>query len=169
MSEKNGTQKVWGYSNHIDEYPADGLTISLPEAYGEDYEEYDYLYAEPTNISNNPLNLVMKHTLSKVNVNILSMSEEFDGDQVFGISIKNITNNSKFNIETSTWTHPGENSHTIYLYYSGESYLGYIIPNGATNLDFEVEFESGRTTTITVDLGEEIQSGIYYQIGLNIE
>lgn len=61
LYESNGEkQKIAAYYPHNENLGADNTySIELPEVYGADYENYDYLYADYAPLSSNPATITM--------------------------------------------------------------------------------------------------------------
>ena len=150
-------------------------SITLPEAYGEDYENYDYLYGEYAQLSSNPATIALNHLMAKVTVNVQATGSELGGDGVKSISLMNVP-------LTADWTLPGAtlseygNAGSIALYNNNGSYCGYALPNEAEALTLRITTESGRTFTATASLDdattadktEVLTSGKHYKIGVKV-
>ena len=150
-------------------------SITLPEAYGEDYENYDYLYGEYAQLSDNPATIALNHLMAKVTVNVQATGSELGGDGVKSISLMNVP-------LTADWTLPGAtlseygNAGSIALYNNNGSYCGYALPNEAEALTLRITTESGRNFTATASLDEAstadktevLTSGKHYKIGVKV-
>lgn len=70
LFENNGEkQQIAAYYPYAE--PTEGkVQITLPEAYGDDYDNYDYLYGEYAPLTSNPAAIKMKHLMAKVTVNV---------------------------------------------------------------------------------------------------
>ena len=143
-------------------------SITLPEAYGEDYENYDYLYGEYAQLSDNPATIALNHLMAKVTVNIQATGTEIGGDNVKSISLMNVPRTADWTLPGSTLTNYGTNAN-IALYVDGSSYIGYALPNeDATSLALRIEMNSERIFTATASLGAALASGKHYIIGMKV-
>ena len=150
-------------------------SITLPEAYGEDYENYDYLYGEYAQLSDNPATIALNHLMAKVTVNVQATGTELGSDNAKSISLMNVP-------RTATWTLPGAtlseygNAGSIDLYNNNGSYCGYALPNEAEALTLRITTENGRTFTATASLDdattadktEVLTNGKHYKIGVKV-
>lgn len=175
LYENNGEkQQIAAYYPYA-ELDAGKVQITLPEAYGEDYENYDYLYGEYAQLSDNPATIALNHLMAKVTVNVQATGTELGGDNAKSISLMNVP-------RTADWTLPGAtlseygNAGSIDLYYNNGSYCGYALPNEAEALTLRITTESGRTFTATASLDdastadktEVLTSGKHYKIGVKV-
>ena len=143
-------------------------SITLPEAYSEDYEEFDYLYGQYDPLSSNPVTIALNHLMAKVTVNIQATGTEIGGDYVKSISLMNVPRTADWTLPGSTLTNYGTNAN-IALYVDGSSYIGYALPNeDATSLALCIEMNSGRIFTATASLGAALASGKHYIIGMKV-
>ena len=143
-------------------------SITLPEAYGEDYENYDYLYGEYAQLSDNPATIALNHLMAKVTVNVQATGSELGGDGVKSISLMNVPRTADWTLPGSTLTNYGTNAN-IALYVDGSSYIGYALPNeDATSLALRIEMNSERIFTATASLGAALASGKHYIIGMKV-
>ena len=143
-------------------------SITLPEAYGEDYENYDYLYGEYAQLSDNPATIALNHLMAKVTVNVQKTGTEIGGDNVKSISLMNVPRTADWTLPGSTLTNYGTNAN-IALYVDGSSYIGYALPNeDATSLALRIEMNSERIFTATASLGAALASGKHYIIGMKV-
>ena len=143
-------------------------SITLPEAYGEDYENYDYLYGGYAQLSDNPATIALNHLMAKVTVNIQATGTEIGGDNVKSISLMNVPRTADWTLPGSTLTNYGTNAN-IALYVDGSSYIGYALPNeDATSLALRIEMNSERIFTATASLGAALASGKHYIIGMKV-
>ncbi len=142
--------------------------ITLPEAYSEDYEEFDYLYGQYDPLSSNPVTIALNHLMAKVTVNIQATGTEIGGDNVKSISLMNAPRTADWTLPGSTLTNYGTNAN-IALYVDGSSYIGYALPNeDATSLALCIEMNSERIFTATASLGAALASGKHYIIGMKV-
>lgn len=143
-------------------------SITLPEAYSEDYEEFDYLYGQYDPLSSNPVTIALNHLMAKVTVNIQATGTEIGGDNVKSISLMNAPRTADWTLPGSTLTNYGTNAN-IALYVDGSSYIGYALPNeDATSLALCIEMNSERIFTATALLGAALASGKHYIIGMKV-
>ncbi len=143
-------------------------SISLPEAYSEDYEEFDYLYGQYDPLSSNPVTIGLNHLMAKVTVNIQATGTEIGGDNVKSISLMNAPRTADWTLPGFTLTNYGTNAN-IALYVDGSSYIGYALPNeDATSLALCIEMNSERIFTATASLGAALASGKHYIIGMKV-
>ena len=143
-------------------------SITLPEAYSEDYEEFDYLYGQYDPLSSNPVTIALNHLMAKVTVNIQATGTEIGGDNVKSISLMNAPRTADWTLPGSTLTNYGTNAN-IALYVDGSSYIGYALPNeDATSLALCIEMNSERIFTATASLGAALASGKHYIIGMKV-
>ena len=114
-SEKQQIAAYYPYNENLG--TGNVYSITLPEAYSEDYENYDYLYGEYAPLSSNPATIALNHLTAKVTVNIQATGSELGGDNAKSISLINVP-------LTATWTLPGAtlseygNAGSIDLYYN---------------------------------------------------
>ena len=143
-------------------------SISLPEAYSEDYEDFDYLYGQYDPLSSNPAIIRLNHLMAKVTVNVQATGTEIGGDNVKSISLMNASRTADWTLPGSTLTNYGTNAN-IALYVDGSSYIGYALPNeDATSLALCIEMNSERIFTATASLGAALASGKHYIIGMKV-
>ena len=143
-------------------------SITLPEAYDENYENFDYLYSEYAPLSSNPATIALNHLMAKVTVNIQATGTEIGADNVKSISLMNVPRTADWTLPGSTLTNYGTNAN-IALYVDGSSYIGYALPNeDATSLALCIEMNSERIFTATASLGAALASGKHYIIGMKV-
>ena len=182
LYEGNGeSQKIYAYYPYAKDIieGTENLPVTLPEAFGSNFEGYDYLCTkEGISLSQNPVSLTLSHAFSKVSVSVNVMGNELEGDMVTEIALVNVP----FNGERSATTGAidpdkyGPANGRIALYgYDGEDYgevadyyIGYALPNAATTLDLRVTMQSGRVFTAKAPISGGMTDGVHYKIGLNL-
>lgn len=145
-------------------------SITLPEAYDANYEDFDYLYGQSAPLSSNPATITMNHLMAKVTVTVNTPmgTEIAEGDAVKTISLMNVPRTADWTLPGATLTNHGTNANTA-LYAVGSTYNGYALPDGnATSLALRIEMNSKRIFTATVSLGAALASGKHYTIGLKV-
>lgn len=142
--------------------------IALPETYGSDYEDFDYLYADYTPLNGNPVSIEMNHLLSKVSVSISHTGSEIGvDDEVTGISLTNVSRTASWSVPSGELT-VGDADRTVALYGDDDTYVGYVVPNGAKTIAINVTMNSGRTFRATASLDGEMTQGEHYKISLRL-
>ncbi len=165
-SEKQQIAAYYPYNENLG--TGNVYSITLPEAYSEDYENYDYLYGGYAPLSSNPATIALNHLMAKVTVNIQATGTEIGGDNVKSISLMNVPRTADWTLPGSTLTNYGTNAN-IALYVDGSSYIGYALPNeDATSLALCIEMNSERIFTATASLGAALASGKHYIIGMKV-
>ena len=165
-SEKQQIAAYYPYNENLG--TGNVYSITLPEAYSEDYENYDYLYGGYAPLSSNPATIALNHLMAKVTVNIQATGTEIGGDNVKSISLMNASRTADWTLPGSTLTNYGTNAN-IALYVDGSSYIGYALPNeDATSLALCIEMNSERIFTATASLGAALASGKHYIIGMKV-
>ena len=165
-SEKQQIAAYYPYNENLG--TGNVYSITLPEAYSEDYENYDYLYGGYAPLSSNPATIALNHLMAKVTVNIQATGTEIGGDNVKSISLMNAPRTADWTLPGSTLTNYGTNAN-IALYVDGSSYIGYALPNeDATSLALCIEMNSERIFTATASLGAALASGKHYIIGMKV-
>ena len=170
LFEDNGEkQQIAAYYPYNENLGAGNVySITLPEAYDENYENFDYLYSEYAPLISNPADIRLKHLMAKVTVNIQATGTEIGGDNVKSISLMNAPRTADWTLPGSTLTNYGTNAN-IALYVDGSSYIGYALPNeDATSLALCIEMNSERIFTATASLGAALASGKHYIIGMKV-
>lgn len=176
LYEADGTtQQISAYYPY-NETLADGkYPVELPETFGDDYEDYDYLYADYVAVSANPMSIQMNHLLSKVTVNVVIKESEIGiNDAIKSISLSNVPRTAVWAVPTATLSGYGSAEQTV-LYANDtdndeavDNYVGYALPDAATNLGLRVEMESGRVFRGKASISGGMTDGVHYEIGLNV-
>ena len=169
-------QQVGAYYPYTAELTDEGkFAIELPEVFGSDYEDYDYLYADYAALGSNPVIIAMNHLLSKVTVSISTMGTEISSDAVQSISLFNVPRTSSWEVPTSTLTDLGIANETTTLYANDtnddevvDHYVGYALPNAATTLGIRVTMESGRSFAAQAPITDGLASGNHYLISMKL-
>ena len=182
LYEGNGeSQKVYAYYPYAKDIieGTENLPVTLPEAFGSNFEGYDYLCTkEGISLLQNPVSLTLSHAFSKVSVSVNVMGNELEGDMVTEIALVNVPFNGERSATTGAMV-PGKYSQpnaTIALYgYDSDDtdeeadyYIGYALPNAATTLDLRVTMQSGRVFTAKAPISGGMTDGVHYKIGLNL-
>ena len=165
------SQKIGAYFPYME--PVDGkYKIELPETFGTDYEDYDYLYADYVAVSDNPMSIVMHHLLSKITVYIESSGTDVAGEVVEKIALLNVSRKAEWTVPTSTFsTVDSEQSITLYKNDADNDnvvYVGYTLPGDASSFNIRLTMQSGRIFNASASLsdGETLSGGVHYKIGL---
>lgn len=180
LYEGNGeSQKVYAYYPYAKDIieGTENLPVTLPEAFGSNFEGYDYLCTkEGISLSQNPVSLTLSHAFSKVSVSVNVMGNELEGDVVTEIALANVPLNGERSATTGAIDPDkyGPANGRIALYgYDDEDYdevadyyIGYALPNAATTLDLRVVMESGRIFTAKAPISGGMTDGVHYKIGL---
>ena len=118
LYENDGTkQQIGAYYPYTSDLTDEGkFAIDLPEVFGSDYEDYDYLYANYAALNNNPATIAMNHLLSKVTVSISSVGTELSNDAVKSIALFNVPRTASWEVPTSTLSGFGTANETTTLY-----------------------------------------------------
>ena len=150
-------------------------SITLPEAYGEDYENYDYLYGEYAQLSDNPATIALNHLMAKVTVNIQATGTEIGGDNVKSISLMNVPRSASWTVPTSTLSGLGTANQMTTLYANDtnndqtvDNYVGYALPDAATTLGIRVTMNSGRSFAAQAPIAGGLASGNHYLISMKL-
>ena len=176
LYEADGAKQTIGaYYPYTEELTEGTCAIELPETFGSNYEDYDYLYANYVAVSANPMNIQMNHLLSKVTVSIASKGSEIDNaDVVESISLHDVPRTAVWAVPTATLNDYGSGDKTV-LYANDtnndetvDNYVGYALPNEATTLHLRVTTKSGRLFTAKATVSGGMTAGVHYQIGLNV-
>ena len=175
LFENNGEkQQIAAYYPYAE--PTEGkVQITLPEAYGDDYDNYDYLYGEYAPLTSNPAAIKMKHLMTKVTVNVTTGTDIDAGDGVKSVELVGVPCTADWMLPDVTLSNHGTNA-DIALYGKGSAYCGYAIPNGAASLALRITTDSGRLFTLTAlldnaettDDTEVLSSGIHYTISVKV-
>ena len=182
LYEGNGeSQKVYAYYPYAKDIieGTENLPVTLPEAFGSNFEGYDYLCTkEGISLLQNPVSLTLSHAFSKVSVSVNVMGNELEGDVVTEIALANVPLNGERSATTGAIDPDkyGPANGRIALYgYDDEDYdevadyyIGYALPNAATTLDLRVTMQSGRIFTAKAPISGGMTDGVHYKIGLNL-
>ena len=182
LYEGNGeSQKIYAYYPYAKDIieGTENLPVTLPEAFGSNFEGYDYLCTkEGISLSQNPVSLTLSHAFSKVSVSVNMMGTELEGDMVTEIALDNVPRNGERSATTGAIDPDkyGPANGRIALYgYDDEDYdevadyyIGYALPNAATTLDLRVTMQSGRIFTAKAPISGGMTDGVHYKIGLNV-
>lgn len=182
LYEGNGeSQKIYAYYPYASDIieGTENLPVTLPEAFGSNFEGYDYLCTkEGISLSQNPVSLTLSHAFSKVSVSVNVMGNELEGDVVTEIALANVPLNGERSATTGAIDPDkyGPANGRIALYgYDDEDYdevadyyIGYALPNAATTLDLRVTMQSGRVFTAKAPISGGMTDGVHYKIGLNL-
>jgi len=175
LFENNGEkQQIAAYYPYA-EPTAGKVQITLPEAYGDDYDNYDYLYGEYAPLTSNPAAIKMKHLMAKVTVNLTTGTDIDAGDGVKSVELVGVPRTADWTLPDVTLSNYGTNA-DIALYGKGSAYCGYALPNDAESLALRITTDSGRLFTLTVlldnaettDDTEVLSSGIHYTISVKV-
>ncbi len=100
LFENNGEkQQIAAYYPYAE--PTEGkVQITLPEAYGDDYDNYDYLYGEYAPLTSNPAAIKMKHLMAKVTVNVTTGTDIDAWDGIKSVELVDVPC-------MADWTLPG--------------------------------------------------------------
>ena len=169
-------QQIGAYYPYTAELTDEGkFAIELPEVFGSDYEDYDYLYADYAALGSNPVIIAMNHLLSKVTVSISTMGTEISSDAVQSISLFNVPRTTSWEVPTSTLTDLGIANETTTLYANDtnddevvDHYVGYALPNAATTLGIRVTMDSGRSFAAQAPITDGLASGNHYLISMKL-
>ena len=150
-------------------------SISLPEAYSEDYEDFDYLYGQYDPLSSNPATIALNHLMAKVTVNIQATGTEIGGDNVKSISLMNVPRSASWTVPTSTLSGLGTANQMTTLYANDtnndqtvDNYVGYALPDAATTLGIRVTMNSGRSFAAQAPIAGGLASGNHYLISMKL-
>ena len=152
------------------------VTITLPEAYDANYDQYDYLYGEYASLSSNPATIKMNHLMAKVSVTVASIGNEVAGDDaVESIALADVPRTAEWTLPSAVLSNFG-NGERIGLYDNDGTYEGYALPTEAQTLTLRITMKSGRIFTATVSLDdlttadetESLEGGVHYKIGVKV-
>ena len=175
LFENNGEkQQIAAYYPYA-EPTAGKVQITLPEAHGDDYDNYDYLYGEYAPLTSNPAAIKMKHLMAKVTVNVTTGTDIDAGDGVKSVELVGVPRTADWTLPDVTLSNYGTNA-DIALYGKGSAYCGYALPNEAESLALRITTDSGRLFTLTAFLDnaetiydtEVLSSGIHYTISVKV-
>lgn len=169
-------QQIGAYYPYTSELTDEGkFAIELPEQFGSDYEDYDYLYANYAALNNNPATIAMNHLLSKVTVSISTMGTEISSDAVQSISLFNVPRTASWKVPTSTLSGFGTANETTTLYANDtnddqkvDNYVGYALPHAATTLGFRVTMDSGSSFVAQAPITDGLAGGNHYLINMKV-
>ena len=175
LFENNGEQQVIAAYYPYAEPTEGKVQITLPEAYGDDYDNYDYLYGEYAPLTSNPAAIKMKHLMAKVTVNVTTGTDIDAGDGVKSVELVGVPRTADWTLPDVTLSNYGTNA-DIALYGKGSAYCGYALPNDAESLALRITTDSGRLFTLTAlldnaettDDTEVLSSGIHYTISVKV-
>lgn len=175
LFENNGEkQQIAAYYPYAE--PTEGkVQITLPEAYGDDYDNYDYLYGEYAPLTSNPAAIKMKHLMAKVTVNVTTGTDIDAGDGVKSVELVGVPRTADWTLPDATLSNYGTNAY-IALYCKGSAYCGYALPNEAESLALRITTDSGRLFTLTAlldnaettDDTEVLSSGTHYTVSVKV-
>jgi len=177
LYESNGEkQKIAAYYPHNENLGADNTySIELPEVYGADYENYDYLYADYAPLSSNPATITMNHLMAKVTISISDEGTEIGSDEVQSISLLNVPRTASWTVPTSTLSGLGTANQMTTLYANDtnndqtvDNYVGYALPDAATTLGIRVTMNSGRSFAAQAPITGGLASGNHYLISMKL-
>ena len=176
LYEADGTkQQIGAYYPYTSELTQGVRPIELPEQFGSDYEDYDYLYADYTALNSNPVTIEMNHLLSKVTVSIGDMGSDLDSDAVQSISLFNVPRAAFWTVPTSTLNGFDTANQTTILYANDtnndqtvDNYVGYALPNAAATLGIRVTMNSGRSFAAQASISDGLAGGNHYLISMKL-
>ena len=182
LYEGNGeSQKVYAYYPYAKDIieGTENLPVTLPEAFGSNFEGYDYLCTkEGISLSQNPVSLTLSHAFSKVSVSVNVMGNELEGDVVTEIALANVPLNGERSATTGAIDPdkygPANGRIALYGYDDEDSdevadyYIGYALPNAATTLDLRVTMQSGRIFTAKAPISGGMTDGVHYLISMKV-
>ena len=176
LYEADGTkQQIGAYYPYTSELTEGVRPIELPEQFGSDYEDYDYLYADYAALNSNPVTIEMNHLLSKVTVSISDMGSDLDSDAVQSISLFNVPRAAFWTVPTSTLNGFDTANQTTILYANDanndqtvDNYVGYALPNAAATLGIRVTMNSGRSFAAQASISDGLAGGNHYLISMKL-
>lgn len=176
LYENDGTkQQIGAYYPHTSALTNGKFAIELPEQFGSDYEDYDYLYADYAALSENPATIAMNHLLSKVTVSISSVGTDLNDNAVQSVALFNVPRIASWEVPTSTLTDLGTANETTILYANDtnddevvDHYVGYALPHAATTLGIRVTMDSGRSFVAQAPIVDGLASGNHYLISMKV-
>lgn len=169
-------QQIGAYYPYTSDLTDEGkFAIELPEVFGSDYEDYDYLYADYAALGSNPVIIGMNHLLSKITVSISTMSTELSNDAVQSISLFNVPRTASWTVPTNDLSGFGTANETTTLYANDtnydqkvDNYVGYALPNTTTTLCIRVTMDSGRSFAAQAPITDGLASGNHYLISMKL-
>lgn len=182
LYEGNGeSQKIYAYYPYAKDIieGTENLPVTLPEAFGSNFEGYDYLCTkEGISLAQNPVSLTLSHAFSKVSVSVNMMGTELEGDMVTEIALDNVPHNGERSATTGAIDPdkygPANGRIALYGYDDEDSdevadyYIGYALPNAATTLDLRVTMQSGRIFTAMAPISGGMTDGVHYLISMKV-
>ena len=182
LYEGNGeSQKIYAYYPYAKDIieGTENLPVTLPEAFGSNFEGYDYLCTkEGISLAQNPVSLTLSHAFSKVSVSVNMMGTELEGDMVTEIALDNVPHNGERSATTGAIDPdkygPANGRIALYGYDDEDSdevadyYIGYALPNAATTLDLRVTMQSGRIFTAKAPISGGMTDGVHYLISMKV-
>ena len=175
LFENNGEkQQIAAYYPYAESVENE-VQITLPEAYGDDYDNYDYLYGEYAPLTSNPAAIKMKHLMAKVTVNVTTGTDIDAGDGVKSVELVGVPRTADWTLPDVTLSNYGTNA-DIALYGKGSAYCGHALPNEAESLALRITTSSGRLFTLTAlldnaettDDTEVLSSGTHFTISVKV-
>lgn len=169
-------QQIGAYYPYTSDLTDEGkFAIELPEVFGSDYEDYDYLYADYAALGSNPVIIGMNHLLSKITVSISTMGTELSNDAVQSISLFNVPRTASWTVPTNDLSGFGTANETTTLYANDtnydqkvDNYVGYALPNTTTTLCIRVTMDSGRSFAAQAPITDGLASGNHYLISMKL-
>lgn len=160
-SEQQKIAAYWPYQADV----TGGITVTLPEEQTtDDLSNLDYLFAEYAGVATNPVEITMKHLLSKVTVDITT-GNELDGDAIKSIEMVGMKNNALWTPPTGTldFTNADSDASLSMATVDGNTYEALAIPDGSVSLALRIIMTSGRkfNATATLPTGGLAQSQHY--------
>ena len=175
------SQKIYAYYPYAKDIieGTENLPVTLPEAFGSNFEGYDYLCTkEGISLAQNPVSLTLSHAFSKVSVSVNMMGTELEGDMVTEIALDNVPHNGERSATTGAIDPdkygPANGRIALYGYDDEDSdevadyYIGYALPNAATTLDLRVTMQSGRIFTAKAPISGGMTDGVHYLISMKV-
>lgn len=158
IEKDNSNQKIYAFAPYLDEITNSEVSINI-------YDQVDFLYSKPTNINSSDFDLLMRHLLSKIVVQLTFSDETLSlNATVSNIQIKNMYFDAKFNISDGTFNSLSTSNATIDLI-NNEALL---IPIETSEITLVVTFDSGITKEITVNTPNGLQQGMSYEISIEV-
>ena len=177
LFENNGEkQRIAAYYPYNENLGTGNVySISLPEAYSEDYEDFDYLYGQYDPLSSNPAIIRLNHLMAKVTVNVQATGTEIGGDNVKSISLMNVPRSASWTVPTNDLGDLGTANQVIALYANDtnddevvDNYVGYALPDAATSLGIRVTMSSGRSFAAQAPIADGLAGGNHYLISMKL-
>lgn len=150
--------------------------IELPAAFDSNYDDYDYLYADYTALSSNPATIQMNHLLSKVTVNV-ALGTEMGDVTVSEVFLCDVPRTASWKVPSNTFSSFGMADQVTKLYANdinndgiADNYVGYALPNAATELGVRVVMENDKNFLFgaQVRINSGLASGNHYRISLKV-